>query len=57
MMKDQKSDVKDFKDEAQGAQDPTVLKLAKLDEPVLSQHLQILEELAQAHNVSVESKK
>ena len=57
MMKDQKSDVKDFKDEAQGAQDPTVLHLAKLDEPVLSQHLQILEELAQAHNVSVESKK
>jgi hypothetical protein len=29
--------------------------LAKLDAPVLSQHLQILEQLALAHNVTMES--
>lgn len=56
MMKDQQSDLKDFKDEAQSAQDPTVQQLAQMDTPVLSQHLQILEKLAQAHNVTLESK-
>jgi putative membrane protein len=57
MMKDQQDDVKGFKSEAQGGQDPNVQQLAKLDEPVLSQHLQILQQLAQTHNVSAESKK
>lgn len=56
MMKEQQSDLKDFKSEAQSAQDPAVQQLAKLDAPVLSQHLQILEHLAQAHNVTMESK-
>jgi putative membrane protein len=56
MMKDQQSDLKDFKDEAQSAQDPTVQQLAQMDTPVLSQHLQVLEKLAQAHNVTLESK-
>jgi putative membrane protein len=55
MMKEQQSDLKDFKSEAQSAQDPTVQQLAKLDAPVLSQHLQILEQLALAHNVTMES--
>jgi putative membrane protein len=57
MLKDQQSDLKEFKDEAHGAQNPGVQQLAKMDTPVLSQHLQILEQLAQAHNVTVESKK
>jgi putative membrane protein len=57
MLKDQQTDVKGFKSEEQSAQDPTVQRLAKLDEPVLSQHLQILEQLAKEHNVPVESKK
>jgi len=57
MLKDQQTDVKGFKDEEQSAQDPTVQKLAKLDEPVLSQHLQILEQLAKQHNVPVETSK
>jgi putative membrane protein len=56
MMKEQQSDLKDFKSEAQSAQDPTVQQLAKMDAPVLSQHLQILEQLALAHNVTMESK-
>jgi len=56
MMKAQKTDVKDFKDEAQSGQTPAVQQLAKMDAPVLSQHLQILEKLAQAHNVTMESK-
>jgi putative membrane protein len=57
MMREQQSDLKDFKSEAQSAQDPAVQQLAKLDAPVLSQHLQILEQLALAHNVTMESMK
>jgi len=57
MLKDQQSDLKDFKDEAEGAQDPNLQQLAKMDEPVLNQHLQILQKLAQAHDVTGESKK
>lgn len=57
MMNKQQSDLKDFKSEAQSAQDPSVQRFAKLDEPVLSQHLQILEQLAQAHNVSTMASK
>lgn len=57
MLKDQRDDLKGFQDEAQGAQDPNVQQLAKMDEPVLNQHLQVLEKIAQAHSVSMESKK
>ncbi len=57
MMKEQQSDLKDFNDEAKTAQDPAVQQLAKMDAPVLTQHLQLLEKLAQAHNVTLESKK
>jgi putative membrane protein len=57
MLKDQRDDLKGFQDEAQGAQDPNVQQLAKMDEPVLNQHLQILEKIAQAHSVTMESKK
>ncbi len=57
MLKDQQTNLKGFQDEAQSAQDPTVQKLAQLDEPVLNQHLQILEQLAKEHNVQTESQK
>jgi putative membrane protein len=57
MLKDQRDDLKEFQDEAQGAQDPNVQQLAKMDEPVLNQHLEILEKIAQAHSVTMESKK
>ncbi len=56
MMAEQQSDVKEFKNEAESSQDPAVQQLAKMDAPVLSQHLQILEQLALAHNVTMESK-
>jgi putative membrane protein len=57
MMKYQQTDLKGFHDEAQTAQDPNVQQLAKMDEPVLTQHLQLLQQIAQAHNVTVESQK
>ena len=56
MVKDQQHDVKSFKDEQTAAQSPTIKKAAQMDEPVLSQHLQILEQLAQNHNVTIASK-
>ncbi|HEV2322723.1 MAG TPA: DUF4142 domain-containing protein [Terracidiphilus sp.] len=56
MDNDQKHDVKSFKDEETAAQTPTIKKAAQMDEPVLSQHLQILEQLAQNHNVTIASK-
>jgi putative membrane protein len=57
MMKYQQTDLKGFHDEAQTAQDPNVQQLAKMDEPVLTQHFQLLQQIAQAHNVTVESQK
>lgn len=56
MANDQKQDVKSFKDEATASQNPTIKKVAQMDEPVMSQHLQILEQLAQSHNVTIASK-
>lgn len=51
-------DVKNFKSEAQSAQDPNVQRAAQLDEPVIEQHLQAIQQIAQAHNVQTnESKK
>jgi putative membrane protein len=57
MLKDQQDDLKGFQQEAQGSQDPNVQQLAKMDEPVLDQHLQILQKIAQAHSVTTESEK
>jgi putative membrane protein len=48
MLKNQRTDLKDFQDEE---------RLAKMDEPVLTDHLQILEKIAQSHNVSEQSTK
>jgi putative membrane protein len=57
MAKQQQHDLKAFKDEAQAGQTANVQQAAKQDEPVLEQHFQVLEKLAQAHNVTLESKK
>jgi putative membrane protein len=57
MLRDQQDDLKGFKNEVEGAQDPNVQQLARMDEPVLSQHLQVLQQIAQTHNVSPESEK
>lgn len=56
MLRDQKTDLKDFQDEER-SQDPNIQRLAKMDEPVLTDHLQILEHIAQSHNVSEQSAK
>ena len=57
MVKDQQKVVKDFKEEAQLAQDPNVKKLAQTDEPVFEQHLKVIQQIADKHNVVVENKK
>jgi len=52
-----RKDVKNFKSEAQSAQDPNVQQAAKQDAPVIEQHLQAIEQIAQSHNVVIETKK
>jgi putative membrane protein len=56
MVKDHKADLKDFQNEAQAAQDPNVKQIAEQGSKVISQHLQMIEQIAQAHNVPVEGK-
>jgi putative membrane protein len=51
MLKDHKKDLKDFQDEAQSAQDPNLQKLAKQGANVISQHLQLIEQVAKNHNI------
>ncbi len=56
MLKDHKEDLKDFKSEAQSAQDPNVKQIAQQGVGIISQHLQLIEQIAQSHNVPVEGK-
>ncbi len=56
MAKQQQHDLKEFKDEAAAGQSPGVQLAAKQDAPILAQHYQVLEKLAQAHNVALDSK-
>jgi len=56
MLKDHKEDLKQFKNEAQMAQDPNVKQIAQQGSTVIQQHLQLIEQIAQAHNVPVEDK-
>ncbi len=57
MAKQQQHDLKQFKDEAVAGQSPGVQMAAKQDAPILEQHYQVLEKLAQVHNVALESQK
>jgi putative membrane protein len=57
MAKQQQHDLKQFKDEAASGQNPNIQQAAKQDEPVLTEHYQVLEKLAEVHNVTLESKK
>jgi putative membrane protein len=54
MAKEQEHSLKQFKSE-ESAQNPTIQKVAKFDEPVLTQHYQILQKIAQTHNVTIAS--
>lgn len=54
MLKDHQDDLKKYKDESEMAQDPAVKQIAQMGEKVISQHLQLAEQVAKAHNVPVE---
>jgi len=56
MVKDHKEDLKDFQSEAQAAQDPNVKQIAEQGTKVVSQHLQMIEQIAQNHNVPIDRK-
>jgi putative membrane protein len=47
-------DVKNFKQASETSQDPNVQRTAQTDAPVIEQHLQAIQKLAQAHNVQTE---
>ena len=55
MVKDHQKDLKDFKDEANSAQNPNVKQIAEQGATVISQHLQLAEQIAKNHNINVES--
>jgi putative membrane protein len=48
-------DVKNIKQAATTAQDPSVQRTAQADAPVIEQHLQAIQKLAQTHNVQTET--
>jgi putative membrane protein len=52
MIKDHKQDLKDFKGEAEMSQDPNVKKAAQEGENLISQHLQMIQQIAQKHDVA-----
>jgi hypothetical protein len=46
MVKDHKEDLKDFQNEVQVAQDPNVKQIAEQGQKIISQHLQMIEQIA-----------
>jgi putative membrane protein len=56
MVKDHKEDLKEFKDEAQAAQNPNVKQAAQQGAGLISQHLQLIQQIAQSHNVATDGK-
>jgi len=56
MVKDHKEDLKEFKNEAQAAQNQNVKQAAQQGAGVISQHLQLIEQIAQSHNLATEGK-
>lgn len=55
MLKDQTNDLKKFKEESDAAQDPNVKQIAQMGTKVISGHLQVVEQVAKIHNVSIEA--
>ncbi len=55
MAHEQAHSLKQFKSE-ESAANPSIQKAAKVDEPVLDQHYQILQKIAQTHNVALDAK-
>jgi putative membrane protein len=56
MVKDHKDDLKEFQSESEAAQDPNVKQVATQGTKVISQHLQMIEQIAQSHNVPIDGK-
>ena len=56
MLKDHREDLKDFQNEAQAAQNPALKQVAEQGQKVIEQHLQLIQQIAQAHNVPVNGK-
>lgn len=56
MVKDHQQDLKEFKDEAQMAQNPNVKQIAQQGSNIIAQHLQLIEQIAKNHNVAVDEK-
>lgn len=54
MVKDHQKDLKDFQNEAQAAQDPSVKQAAQQGATIIEQHLQMIEQIAKNHNVPME---
>jgi putative membrane protein len=53
MVMDHRNDLKEFKTEASSGNDPKVKDLAAHGSEVVSQHLQMIEQIAKAHDVDV----
>lgn len=53
MYKDHQKDLKDFNDEANATQDPAVKQVAQQGAKVISQHLQLIEQVARNHNITL----
>ena len=51
MVKDHKQDLSEFKDEAQTTQNPSIKQAAQQGAQVIAQHLQMIEQIAQDHNM------
>lgn len=54
MAREQSQSLKAFKSH-ENAQNPNIQKTAQMDEPILTQHYQILQKIAQSHNVTLAS--
>jgi putative membrane protein len=52
MLKDHQKDLKEFQDEANSAQDPSVKQVAQQGASVISQHLQLIQQVAKSHNIN-----
>ncbi|HUN84773.1 MAG TPA: DUF4142 domain-containing protein [Terracidiphilus sp.] len=56
MVKDHEKDLKDYKDEVESAQNPTVKQAAQEGETVIQKHLQLIEQIAKENNVPIPGK-
>lgn len=52
MLKDHQKDLKEFQDEANSAQNQSVKQVAQQGANVISQHLQLIEQVAKNHNIN-----